>query len=118
MWAVQKSLRPLTLPIAGSSMPSGRYGKGGGEGEDEVLASAYARARSLEAAAEIGARCIGFPAISTGVFGFPADRAAGSAVTTVAAALARHPTIEEVHFACFNEAQAEFYRPELARRSP
>ena len=55
--------------------------RGGGEGEDELLASCYRR--SLEVADELGARSVAFPAISTGVYGFPPDRAAAIAVTTV-----------------------------------
>ncbi|MEI2386346.1 O-acetyl-ADP-ribose deacetylase [Breoghania sp. JC706] len=54
---------------------------GGMRGEDEVLASCYAR--SLELAAGAGLATIAFPAISTGVFGFPADRAAGVALKAV-----------------------------------
>ncbi len=55
--------------------------RGGGEGEDELLASCYRR--SLEVADELGARSVAFPAISTGIYGFPPDRAAAIAVTTV-----------------------------------
>jgi O-acetyl-ADP-ribose deacetylase (regulator of RNase III) len=55
--------------------------QGGHRGEDELLASCYRR--SLELAAARGLRSIAFPAISTGVYGFPADRAAGIAVGTV-----------------------------------
>ncbi len=55
--------------------------RGGGEGEDELLASCYRR--SLEVADGLGARSVAFPAISTGIYGFPPDRAAGIAVTTV-----------------------------------
>ena len=48
--------------------------QGGGKNEDEILADAYRN--SLELAAEIGAHSLAFPAVSTGVYGFPADRAA------------------------------------------
>ena len=54
---------------------------GGTRGEAEVLASCYRR--SLEVADELGARSVAFPAISTGVYGYPPDRAARVAVTTV-----------------------------------
>jgi O-acetyl-ADP-ribose deacetylase (regulator of RNase III) len=58
--------------------------QGGRHGEPELLASCYRR--SLEVAGELGARSIGFPAISTGVFGYPAADAARVAVETVRAA--------------------------------
>lgn len=54
--------------------------RGGTSGEAELLTSCYRR--SLEVAADVGARSIAFPAISTGIFGYPADAAAGIAVAT------------------------------------
>jgi O-acetyl-ADP-ribose deacetylase len=72
---------------------------GGGEGEDELLASCHQR--SLEVASDLGARTIAFPAISTGVYRFPVDRAAGIAIATTAEALEAHPGIE-VTFVLFS----------------
>ncbi len=57
--------------------------RGGGHGEDAALASAYRS--SLAVAAESGLESVAFPAISTGIYGFPADRAARIAVETVRA---------------------------------
>lgn len=57
--------------------------QGGGRGEDGLLASAYRRA--TEVAREAGARSIAFPAISTGIYGFPRERAAAVAVRTLRA---------------------------------
>ena len=74
---------------------------GGGHNEDALLASCYRR--SLELAAENGLRSIAFPAISTGVYRFPADRAAKIAVETVRSTLSREaPGIERVIFCCFS----------------
>jgi O-acetyl-ADP-ribose deacetylase (regulator of RNase III) len=74
--------------------------RGGDAGEDERLASCYRE--SLARAAEIGARSVAFPAISTGVYGFPADRAARIAVATIREA-ARAP-VERVLLVAFGEA--------------
>jgi O-acetyl-ADP-ribose deacetylase len=60
--------------------------RGGGHDEDALLASAYRR--SMEEAAELDAGSIAFPAISTGVYGFPVERAAGIAVETIRTELA------------------------------
>lgn len=86
--------------------------QGGGAGEDALLASCYRRALAL--AAERGLRSIAFPAIGTGVYGFPADRAAPIAVGTVAVALAEMPDIETVIFACFGAESAALHREALA----
>ena len=85
---------------------------GGASQEDALLASCYRR--SLEVAAGAGARSVAFPAISTGVYGFPAERAARVAVATVQEALGDLPGIERVVFACFDRPTLELYRAELA----
>lgn len=72
---------------------------GGQDGEDEQLAGCYRRA--LELALENGIRTIAFPAISTGAYRFPAERAARIATRIVGDALAQGPQIERVVFACF-----------------
>lgn len=74
---------------------------GGGRGEAELLAACYRRA--IELAAQHGVRTIAFPAISTGVYGYPKQQAARVAVAAVRAALAVHTGIEEVVFCCFSE---------------
>jgi O-acetyl-ADP-ribose deacetylase (regulator of RNase III) len=78
---------------------------GGGRGEDDVLASCYRR--SLELALAGGLKSIAFPAISTGVYRFPADRAAHIAVTTVRQFLAADDTLEKVMFCCFGQASVD-----------
>jgi O-acetyl-ADP-ribose deacetylase len=86
--------------------------RGGGHGEDALLASCYRRA--LEIAREHGLRSIAFPAISTGVYGFPAERAARIAVTTVAAF--NPGNFERIVFCCFSESSAAHHRRALAPR--
>jgi O-acetyl-ADP-ribose deacetylase (regulator of RNase III) len=85
--------------------------QGGAHNEDALLASCYARA--IELAAAHGCRSIAFPAISTGAYRFPADRAAGIAVAATLEALAAHPSVERVVFACFGAASAAAHRRAL-----
>jgi O-acetyl-ADP-ribose deacetylase (regulator of RNase III) len=89
---------------------------GGGEGEDEALASCYRRA--MELCQTHGLTSIAFPAISTGVYRFPADRAAEIAVTTVIDALAAAPGVERVVFCCFSEDSARLHRQALDQAHP
>lgn len=80
---------------------------GGMRGEDESLASCYRR--SLEVAVENGLKSIAFPCVSTGVYGFPQERAAKIAVREVAQFLAEHPSVEQVIFVCFLARDFEIY---------
>jgi O-acetyl-ADP-ribose deacetylase len=85
--------------------------KGGGHDEDALLAACYRNSLSL--AARHGLKNIAFPAISTGIYGFPLARATSIAVATVREVLAGEPGIERVLFVCFNEAAAAEYRRAL-----
>jgi O-acetyl-ADP-ribose deacetylase (regulator of RNase III) len=85
---------------------------GGGRGEDALLESCYRR--SLALAREHGLASIAFPAISTGVYRFPPERAARIAVATVGEALQTAAEIERVVFACFGAASAAHHRAALA----
>jgi O-acetyl-ADP-ribose deacetylase (regulator of RNase III) len=67
---------------------------GGSRGEDQLLASCYRE--SLKLVSSSGARTVAFPAISTGAYGFPMDRAARIAVQEISEYLSRHPEIERV----------------------
>jgi O-acetyl-ADP-ribose deacetylase (regulator of RNase III) len=80
---------------------------GGDRGEDELLANCYRE--SLRIAAEHGIASLAFPAISTGVYGFPIERATRIALHEVREGLARHPGIARVVFCCFSEADAALY---------
>jgi O-acetyl-ADP-ribose deacetylase (regulator of RNase III) len=84
---------------------------GGSSGEDDALAGCYRRAIALAAAEGLGS--IAFPAISTGVYGFPKDRAVAIAVDTVTAALADATSVERVVFCCYSEDDAARYRDRL-----
>jgi O-acetyl-ADP-ribose deacetylase (regulator of RNase III) len=77
--------------------------RGGGQGEPALLASCYRR--SLDLAAAAGARSIAFPAISTGVYGYPKDAAAAVALAAIKAWVASHPdTVERIVLVAFSEA--------------
>jgi len=80
--------------------------RGGGHDEDGLLASCYRRA--LEIAREHDLRSIAFPAISTGVYGFPPDRAAAIVTKTVTAF--NPGNFERVVFCCFSESSAAHHR--------
>jgi O-acetyl-ADP-ribose deacetylase len=86
--------------------------RGGAENEDELLARCY-RA-SFGFAVEHGLTSLAFPAISTGVYGFPRERAAKIAVAETKQALAAAPAIERVIFACFDRETLALYERELA----
>ncbi len=88
--------------------------RGGKEGEPALLASAYRSSIALAERHSLGS--IAFPAISTGIYGFPAKEAAEIAVTTIADYVAEHPSsFDDVVFCCFSEASAEHHRAALAR---
>ncbi len=84
---------------------------GGSHGEDELLADCYFN--SLQLAEQNQIRSIAFPAISTGVYGFPLDRAAAIAIREVKSYLARAGTIERVVFVCFDQRALAIYRKAL-----
>ena len=83
--------------------------RGGTAGEPELLASCYRR--SLEVADEVGARTVAFPAISTGVYGYPREQAAEIAVTTLRTT---RTSVELVRLVAFDRATLELYARLLA----
>lgn len=99
------------LPAAHVIHTVGPVWQGGAADEDRLLASCYRR--SLEVAVANGLRSVAFPAISTGVYGFPARRAAEIAVGTVASFLADEPSISRVVFCCFGEASTRLHQSVL-----
>jgi O-acetyl-ADP-ribose deacetylase (regulator of RNase III) len=84
---------------------------GGSRGEDEALASCYRR--SLQLCQSRGLASVAFPAISTGVYRFPAERAARIAVSAVADTLPATPAVTHVIFCCFSEDSARLHRAAL-----
>jgi O-acetyl-ADP-ribose deacetylase (regulator of RNase III) len=86
--------------------------RGGGEDEEEELASCHRRA--IELAAELGDRTVAFPAISTGAYGYPVDRAAPIAIHATEEALRAHPEVELARFVFRDRATLEHYEAALA----
>ena len=84
---------------------------GGSLGEEDLLASCYRH--SVELCQQHGLASVAFPAISTGIYRFPAERAAGIAVQTVVDALPAGPTLAQVIFCCFSDASARLHQAEL-----
>lgn len=81
--------------------------RNGGNGEAALLASCYRK--SLLLAEEAGLKSVAFPNISTGVYGYPKDQAAGVAVEAVRKALPETPGVERVVFVCFDEENFRLY---------
>jgi O-acetyl-ADP-ribose deacetylase len=87
--------------------------RGGHNGEDELLASCYRN--SLGLAREHGVATIAFPAISTGAYGFPMERAARIALSEVSSGLERLPGLERVVLALRGEEALRIHRHALAQ---
>ena len=90
--------------------------EGGQHGEPALLALAYNA--SIDLASEWKLRRVAFPAISTGIFGYPVTAAAKIAVTTIRAAIAPPRAIEQVIFACFSREALEAYVAEGVTATP
>jgi len=106
-----KITRGYLLPAGHVIHAVGPVWHGGRDGEDALLASCYRRA--IELAQADGLASIAFPAISTGVYGFPAERAAPIAVSATARALASAPMVNRVIFCCFSNAGASLHEQAL-----
>ncbi len=89
----------------GSSTPSARCGPEARAGESEILASCYRR--SIEVADRLGAKSVAFPAISTGIYGYPPELAAKVAVSTITST----PTtaVELVRLMAFDHTTLDLY---------
>jgi O-acetyl-ADP-ribose deacetylase len=105
------------LPVQHVIHAVGPVWHGGEQGEPELLASCYRRA--IELAAEHGCARVAFPAISTGVYGYPVEAGARVAIDATRAAMEQHPEVEEARFWLFGDAAyAAFERALSAADSP
>ena len=85
---------------------------GGNHGEAEKLAGCYRSC--LELASQYGCKTVDFPSISTGVYGYPVDRAAKVALGAIAEYLGAHPEIERGRMGCFDSQTKAAYDAALA----
>ena len=110
-----KITRGYRLPARHVIHAVGPVWHGGASGEDELLASCYRTALGLAATHRLAS--IAFPAISTGIYRFPLDRAARIAVGTVVAELSAGAmaAMQRVVFCCFNHDAAAHYRDAFAQ---
>ncbi|HAJ64489.1 MAG TPA: O-acetyl-ADP-ribose deacetylase [Cyanobacteria bacterium UBA8543] len=95
------------LPAKWVIHPVGPIWQGGKQNEDELLASCYRRC--LELAQEHSIGTIAFPAISTGIYGFPMERASWIAIREIKAFLENNTSIEQVILVCFGEQAYNCY---------
>jgi O-acetyl-ADP-ribose deacetylase (regulator of RNase III) len=108
-----KITRGYRLPAGHVIHTVGPVWHGGGEGEDALLESCYRRAIELARSYDLGS--VAFSAISTGVYRFPADRAAAIAVSATAQALAAAPSVTRIIFCCYSDASARLHEQALVR---
>lgn len=107
-----KITRGYDLPARHVIHTVGPVWRGGGHGEPEALAACYRSALALAVAHRLAS--IAFPAISTGIYGYPPEAAARVAVGEVARFLAGDGTLERVIFVCFGRPASEIYRGVLS----
>jgi O-acetyl-ADP-ribose deacetylase (regulator of RNase III) len=107
-----KITRGYRLPAGHVIHTVGPVWNGGTLGEDDLLASCYRR--SIALCQQHSLASVAFPAISTGIYRFPADRAAGIAVGNVVDALAAAPLVTKVIFCCFSPDSGRLHEAAMA----
>jgi O-acetyl-ADP-ribose deacetylase len=109
-----KMTKGYRLPAKHVIHTVGPIWRGGAYGEKEILVSCYTR--SLRLAADMGLTSVGFPCISTGVYGYPKELAAQVAVETVRDCVASEQLVQEVIFVCFSSADLATYTALLTEK--
>ncbi len=102
-----KMTKGYDLPANDVIHAVGPVWRGGAKGEEELLADAVENA--LRLADEHGIKSIAFPNISTGVYGFPKEKAAAIAIKTTEEFLKKHPQMGKVIFVCFDKENFDLY---------
>ena len=111
-----KATKGYRLPARHIIHTVGPVWRGGRDGEAELLASCYRRC--LELAGGLGVMTLAFPSISTGIYGYPVDLAAGVAIATVRTGSPAHSKLQEVIYCCFSEADLLIYQRQLEAIHP
>ena len=106
-----KPTRAGELPARYVLHAVGPVWRGGGDAEAELLASCHRRA--IELAASLGCRTVAFPAISTGAYGYPLEKAAPVAIGATNDAMRAHPEVAVARFVFRDEATLAHYRAAL-----
>jgi len=109
-----KATKGYRLPAKWVIHAVGPIWQGGDHGEERLLAACYRNA--LARAQELGAASIAFPAISTGIYRFPLERAARIALDAVRQELPNAPALARVLFCCFGAEVGQIYRDLLAEK--
>lgn len=102
-----KITKGYNLPATWVIHTVGPIWRGGNQGEDELLASCYRN--SLALAEQYQIRTIAFSAISTGVYGFPSERASQIAVREIRRFLESNKSLEQVILVCFSQSSYDCY---------
>lgn len=117
----QIALRGMPLLRLQANLPAkavvhtvGPVWRGGEQNEDQLLQDAYLNSLRLVAANSYTS--VAFPAISTGVYGYPRAAAAEIAVKTVSEFITRHALPEQVYFVCYDEENAHLYERLLTQQ--
>jgi O-acetyl-ADP-ribose deacetylase (regulator of RNase III) len=103
-----KITKGYNLPAKFVIHTAGPVWAGGNSGESQLLASCYSK--SLALAEKNGVTSIAFPSISTGIYGYPIERAATIAVNTVNTCLKQGSSLKEIIFCCFSEEDYQVYK--------
>jgi O-acetyl-ADP-ribose deacetylase (regulator of RNase III) len=102
-----KITKGYNLPARHIIHTVGPVWRGGNNNEEALLSDAYRN--SLSIAVENNVKTIAFPNISTGVYGFPKDKAADIAITTANSFIKEHTSISKVFFVCFDRENFDIY---------
>ena len=107
-----KLTKGFRLPASFVIHTVGPVWQGGNNNEEDLLKSCYEK--SVELAFSYECRSIAFPNISTGVYGFPKDKACDIAITTIKEKLEDPHTLQTVYFVCFDEENYNLYKNALS----